>query len=113
MELNANFKEVEHSYLIYVESPGLQMGTVTIDPANEGNIYKEGTEITVKAEPKDGYEFAQWMEVDKSRSRRSSDTSRRRSRRIQILCRGRPCTACETTGSGSGNILPCCGAVQQ
>ena len=63
MELNANFKEVEHSYLIYVESPDPQMGTVTIDPANEGNIYKEGTEITVKAEPKDGYEFAQWLEV--------------------------------------------------
>ena len=63
MELNANFKEVEHSYLIYVESPDPQMGTVTIDPANEGNIYKEGTEITVKAEPKAGYEFAQWLEV--------------------------------------------------
>ncbi|WP_207663196.1 InlB B-repeat-containing protein, partial [Mediterraneibacter gnavus] len=29
----------------------------------EGNIYKEGTEITVKAEPKDGYEFTQWLEV--------------------------------------------------
>ena len=39
------------------------MGTVTMDPANEGNIYKEGTEITVKAEPKDGYEFTQWLEV--------------------------------------------------
>ena len=57
MDLTANFKEVEHSYLIYVESPDPQMGTVTMDPANEGNIYKEGTEITVKAEPKDGYEF--------------------------------------------------------
>ncbi|MFQ8957335.1 MAG: InlB B-repeat-containing protein [Mediterraneibacter gnavus] len=63
MELTANFKEVEHSYLIYVESPDPQMGTVTMDPANEGNIYKEGTEITVKAEPKDGYEFTQWLEV--------------------------------------------------
>ena len=63
MELTANFKEVEHSYLIYVESPDSQMGTVTMDPANEGNIYKEGTEITVKAEPKDGYEFTQWLEV--------------------------------------------------
>ena len=63
MELTANFKEVEHSYLIYVESPDPQMGTVTMDPANEGNIYKEGTEITVKAEPKGGYEFAQWLEV--------------------------------------------------
>ena len=63
MELTANFKEVEHSYLIYVESPDEQMGTVTMDPANEGNIYKEGTEITVKAEPKDGYEFTQWLEV--------------------------------------------------
>ena len=63
MELTANFKEVEHSYLIYVESPDPQMGTVTMDPANEGNIYKEGTEITVKAEPKAGYEFAQWLEV--------------------------------------------------
>ena len=41
MELTANFKEVEHSYLIYVESPDPQMGTVTMDPANEGNIYKE------------------------------------------------------------------------
>ena len=63
MELTANFKEVEHSYLIYVESPDPQMGTVTMDPANEGNIYKEGTEITVKAEPKAGYEFTQWLEV--------------------------------------------------
>ena len=63
MELTANFKEVEDSYLIYVESPDSQMGTVTMDPANEGNIYKEGTEITVKAEPKAGYEFAQWLEV--------------------------------------------------
>ena len=63
MELTANFKEVEHSYLIYAETADPQMGTVTIDPANEGNIYKEGTEITVKAEPKDGYEFAQWLEV--------------------------------------------------
>ena len=35
MELTANFKEVEHSYLIYVETPDLQMGTVTMDPANE------------------------------------------------------------------------------
>ena len=42
------------------------MGTVTMDPANEGNIYKEGTEITVKAEPKAGYEFAQWLEVTKA-----------------------------------------------
>ena len=33
MELTANFKEVEHSYLIYVESPDPQMGTVTMDPA--------------------------------------------------------------------------------
>ena len=66
MELTANFKEVEHSYLIYVESPDPQMGTVTMDPANEGNIYKEGTEITVKAEPKAGYEFAQWLEVTKA-----------------------------------------------
>ena len=63
MELTANFKEVEHSYLIYAETADVQMGTVTMDPANEGNIYKEGTEITVKAEPKDGYEFAQWLEV--------------------------------------------------
>ena len=63
MELTANFKEVEHSYLIYAETADAQMGTVTMDPANEGNIYKEGTEITVKAEPKDGYEFAQWLEV--------------------------------------------------
>ena len=63
LDLTANFKEVEDSYLIYVESPDSQMGTVTMDPANEGNIYKEGTEITVKAEPKDGYEFAQWLEV--------------------------------------------------
>ena len=66
MELTANFKEVEHSYLIYVESPDPQMGTVTMDPANEGNIYKEGTEITVKAEPKAGYEFVQWLEVTKA-----------------------------------------------
>lgn len=66
MELTANFKEVEHSYLIYVETPDLQMGTVTMDPANEGNIYKEGTEITVKAEPKGGYEFVQWLEVTKA-----------------------------------------------
>ena len=66
MELTANFKEVEHSYLIYVETPDLQMGTVTMDPANEGNIYKEGTEITVKAEPKAGYEFVQWLEVTKA-----------------------------------------------
>ena len=65
MELTANFKEVEHSYLIYVETPDPQMGTVTMDPANEGNIYKEGTEITVKAEPKAGYEFVQWLEVTK------------------------------------------------
>lgn len=65
MELTANFKEVEHSYLIYVETPDLQMGTVTMDPANEGNIYKEGTKITVKAEPKAGYEFVQWLEVTK------------------------------------------------
>lgn len=63
LDLTANFKEVEDSYLIYVESPDPQMGTVTMDPANEGNIYKEGTEITVKAEPKDGYEFTQWLEV--------------------------------------------------
>ena len=63
MELTANFKEVEHSYLIYAETADVQMGTVTMDPANEGNIYKEGTEITVKAEPKAGYEFAQWLEV--------------------------------------------------
>ena len=63
LDLTANFKEVEHSYLIYVESPDPQMGTVTMDPANEGNIYKEGTEITVKAEPKAGYEFSQWLEV--------------------------------------------------
>ena len=63
LDLTANFKEVEDSYLIYVESPDSQMGTVTMDPANEGNIYKEGTEITVKAEPKAGYEFAQWLEV--------------------------------------------------
>ena len=40
MDLTANFKEVEHSYLIYVETPDPQMGTVTMDPANEGNIYK-------------------------------------------------------------------------
>ena len=65
MELTANFKEVEHSYLIYVETPDPQMGTVTMDPANEGNIYKEGTKITVKAEPKAGYEFVQWLEVTK------------------------------------------------
>ena len=65
MELTANFKEVEHSYLIYVETPDPQMGTVTMDPANEGNIYKEGTPITVKAEPKAGYEFVQWLEVTK------------------------------------------------
>ena len=65
-ELTANFKEVEHSYLIYVETPDPQMGTVTMDPANEGNIYKEGTEITVKAEPKAGYEFVQWLEVTKA-----------------------------------------------
>ena len=63
LDLTANFKEVEHSYLIYAETADVQMGTVTMDPANEGNIYKEGTEITVKAEPKDGYEFAQWLEV--------------------------------------------------
>ena len=63
LDLTANFEKIEHSYLIYVESPDPQMGTVTMDPANEGNIYKEGTEITVKAEPKAGYEFAQWLEV--------------------------------------------------
>ena len=63
LDLTANFEKIEDSYLIYVESPDSQMGTVTMDPANEGNIYKEGTEITVKAEPKAGYEFAQWLEV--------------------------------------------------
>ena len=63
LDLTANFEKIEDSYLIYVESPDPQMGTVTMDPANEGNIYKEGTEITVKAEPKDGYEFTQWLEV--------------------------------------------------
>ena len=63
LDLTANFEKIEGSYLIYVESPDPQMGTVTMDPANEGNIYKEGTEITVKAEPKAGYEFAQWLEV--------------------------------------------------
>ena len=63
LDLIANFEKIEDSYLIYVESPDPQMGTVTMDPANEGNIYKEGTEITVKAEPKAGYEFAQWLEV--------------------------------------------------
>ena len=66
LDLTANFKEVEHSYLIYAETADVQMGTVTMDPANEGNIYKEGTEITVKAEPKAGYEFAQWLEVTKA-----------------------------------------------
>ena len=66
LDLTANFEKIEHSYLIYVESPDPQMGTVTMDPANEGNIYKEGTEITVKAEPKAGYEFAQWLEVTKA-----------------------------------------------
>ena len=63
LDLTANFEKIEDSYLIYVESPDPQMGTVTMDPANEENIYKEGTEITVKAEPKAGYEFAQWLEV--------------------------------------------------
>ena len=63
LDLTANFEKIEDSYLIYVESPDPQMGTVTMDPANEGNIYKEGTEITVKAEPKAGYEFSQWLEV--------------------------------------------------
>ncbi len=63
LDLTANFKEVEHSYLIYAETADMQMGTVTMDPANEGNIYKEGTEIPVKAEPKAGYEFTQWLEV--------------------------------------------------
>ena len=63
LDLTANFEKIEDSYLIYVESPDPQMGTVIMDPANEGNIYKEGTEITVKAEPKAGYEFAQWLEV--------------------------------------------------
>ena len=63
LDLTANFEKIEDSYLIYAESPDPQMGTVTMDPANEGNIYKEGTEITVKAEPKAGYEFAQWLEV--------------------------------------------------
>ena len=63
LDLTANFEKIEDSYLIYVESPDPQMGTVTMDPANEGNIYKEGIEITVKAEPKAGYEFAQWLEV--------------------------------------------------
>ena len=66
LDLTANFEKIEDSYLIYVESPDSQMGTVTMDPANEGNIYKEGTEITVKAEPKAGYEFAQWLEVTKA-----------------------------------------------
>ena len=66
LDLTANFEKIEGSYLIYVESPDPQMGTVTMDPANEGNIYKEGTEITVKAEPKAGYEFAQWLEVTKA-----------------------------------------------
>ena len=66
LDLTANFKEVEHSYLIYAETADVQMGTVTMDPANEGNIYKEGTEITVKAEPKAGYEFVQWLEVTKA-----------------------------------------------
>ena len=65
LDLTANFEKIEGSYLIYVESPDPQMGTVTMDPANEGNIYKEGTEITVKAEPKGGYEFVQWLEVTK------------------------------------------------
>ena len=65
-DLTANFEKIEDSYLIYVESPDPQMGTVIMDPANEGNIYKEGTEITVKAEPKAGYEFAQWLEVTKA-----------------------------------------------
>ena len=66
LDLTANFEKIEDSYLIYVESPDPQMGTVIMDPANEGNIYKEGTEITVKAEPKAGYEFAQWLEVTKA-----------------------------------------------
>ena len=66
LDLTANFEKIEGSYLIYVESPDPQMGTVTMDPANEGNIYKEGTEITVKAEPKAGYEFVQWLEVTKA-----------------------------------------------
>ena len=66
LDLTANFEKIEDSYLIYVESPDPQMGTVTMDPANEGNIYKEGIEITVKAEPKAGYEFAQWLEVTKA-----------------------------------------------
>ena len=65
LDLTANFEKIEDSYLIYVESPDPQMGTVTMDPANEGNIYKEGTKITVKAEPKGGYEFVQWLEVTK------------------------------------------------
>ncbi|MFR5320549.1 MAG: InlB B-repeat-containing protein [Mediterraneibacter gnavus] len=87
MELTANFKEVEHSYLIYVESPDPQMGTVTMDPANEGNIYKEGTEITVKAEPKDGYEFTQWLEVTEADGEEVLTPVEGAQSRIQISCR--------------------------
>ena len=38
------------------------MGTVTVEPASENNVYEEGTELTVTAEANEGFEFVNWVE---------------------------------------------------
>lgn len=52
----------QRSYTVRAKAADAKMGRVTISPESEDSLYTEGTEISVKAIPSEGYRFVQWTE---------------------------------------------------
>ena len=50
-------------YLFYSEEPE-EGGTVFVEHSSEFDQYPDGTEVTLKAEPAEGWNFSHWTEQD-------------------------------------------------
>ncbi|MFP4142371.1 MAG: InlB B-repeat-containing protein [Thermoplasmata archaeon] len=62
MEIMAHFTEEAPEYELTVDTEG--NGTVDIDP--DQDVYEQGTEVTLTAEPDEGWEFDEWQGTDET-----------------------------------------------
>ena len=60
-ELTANFKAVAETFTLKAAANAEEMGTVSVEPQQDS--YEAGTEVTVKAEAKEGFRFVNWTKT--------------------------------------------------
>jgi hypothetical protein len=50
-------------YLFFSAEPE-EGGTISVSPEPEENLYPDGTEVMLRAEPAEGWQFVRWAERD-------------------------------------------------